>query len=280
MVKSRPNAARLAIIKPAKPYAMRVGANWRWGDSNPRPLTCEASALPAELHPRTALLAVRKPRAAEGLYAPFSAPVKNNLSAQEYLPDRISIKSLRDAAQHCRGCDLYRNATQTVFGQGRKRSRFMLVGEVPGDREDVQGKPFVGPAGALLRRALGEANIAVGDAYVTNAVKHFKFVVRGKRRIHQKPNAIEIRACRPWLEAEFKAVKPSIIVALGATAAGSIMGSGFRLMQQRGRVLESPYAPVVATIHPSAILRARDRDERHDAYASFVSDLKVASRAA
>jgi DNA polymerase len=198
--------------------------------------------------------------------------------ATVYVPSRLSLASLRKAAAQCHGCDLYRHATQTVFGEGKARSRFMLVGEEPGDREDLSGHPFVGPAGRVLHEAMTEAGINPSDAYVTNAVKHFKFIERGKRRIHQKPKVFEIRACRPWLEAELKVVKPHLVVALGATAAYTLMGPSFRLTQHRGELLSSPLADhVVATVHPSSILRARDSDDRHRQYALFVEDLKQAA---
>ncbi len=198
--------------------------------------------------------------------------------AIEYLPPRLSLASLRKAAAHCHGCPLYRYATQTVFGEGKARARFMLVGEQPGDKEDVAGHPFIGPAGKVLHDAMTEAGINPSDAYVTNAVKHFKFIERGKRRIHQKPKVIEIQACRPWLEAELKVVKPHLVVALGATAAYTLMGPAFRLTQHRGELVSSPLAGhLVATVHPSSILRAQDSEDRHRQYALFVEDLKRAA---
>lgn len=201
-------------------------------------------------------------------------------SAADYLPATRSLKALREAARGCRGCDLYKAATQTVFGEGKARASLMLVGEQPGDREDIEGHPFVGPAGKLLHRALDEAGIDPKSAYITNAVKHFKYVVRGKRRIHNKPRTIEIRACAPWLEAEIEAVKPKIVVALGATAAQALLGSGFKLTQHRGEVHESALAArVLATVHPSAILRARDDESRHREYAMFVEDLRIVAGA-
>ena len=186
---------------------------------------------------------------------------------------------MAEAVQQCRGCDLYKYATQAVFGEGPKSARLMLVGEQPGDQEDRQGEPFVGPAGALLDKALVDAGIPRNQAYLTNAVKHFKWEPRGKRRIHKKPRVSEIKACRPWLEAELRAVKPVVIVCLGATAAQSVMGAQFKLMQSRGKVLPSPLgSPVVATIHPSAVLRAPDSEGRRAAYQMLVADLKVAAR--
>jgi uracil-DNA glycosylase family protein len=195
--------------------------------------------------------------------------------AVRYLPDRLSLSGLRDAVQGCRGCDLYRNATQAVFGEGRRESEVMFVGEQPGDQEDLQGRPFVGPAGKLLDRAMDEAGIDRTKAYVTNVVKHFKWQARGKRRIHQKPNWAEMAACRPWLEAELALVKPAVLVCLGATAAQALLGRQFRVSRQRGELVESELAEhVLATIHPSAILRADD-DQREAEYRAFVQDLAV-----
>jgi uracil-DNA glycosylase family protein len=192
-----------------------------------------------------------------------------------------SVEQLREAAASCRGCDLWENATQTVFGEGRERSTLMLVGEQPGDQEDLQGRPFVGPAGRLLEKALEEARIDRQQVYVTNAVKHFRWTRRGKRRLHEKPNAGQVRACRPWLEAEIAVVKPQVIVLLGATAAQSVMGPAFRVSKDRGKVLSSPFGiPVVATVHPSSILRATDDESRDAALASFIADLRVAARGA
>jgi uracil-DNA glycosylase family protein len=190
-----------------------------------------------------------------------------------------SLGQLREAAAGCRACDLWKNATQTVFGEGSQGASMMLVGEQPGDREDIEGKPFVGPAGRLLDRALEEAGIDRRRVYVTNAVKHFRWTRRGKRRLHEKPNAQQIRACRPWLESEIAIVKPRIVVLLGATAAQSVMGPGFRVSRQRGEVMASPLGlPVLATVHPSSILRATDDASRDVALASFVADLRVAAR--
>jgi uracil-DNA glycosylase family protein len=201
-------------------------------------------------------------------------------SAAEYLPASRSLKTLRAAADTCRGCPLYKSATQTVFGQGRKSSRLMLVGEQPGDKEDLAGEPFVGPAGRLLDRALEEAGIDRAEAYVTNAVKHFKWRPQGKRRLHQTPRAGEIEACRPWLQAEVEAVKPQGLLAMGATAARSLFGTKVKVTKDRGRPLSSPLAPVAAvTIHPSAILRLRDHDEREAELAAFVADLEAVATA-
>ncbi|MFL5799989.1 MAG: UdgX family uracil-DNA binding protein [Actinomycetota bacterium] len=200
-------------------------------------------------------------------------------SAEPYLPERHTLANMREAVQGCRGCGLYEDATQAVFGEGLVKSEVMLVGEQPGDSEDRQGRPFVGPAGRMLDRALVEAGIDRSLVYVTNAVKHFKWTPRGKRRIHKTPAAEEIRACRPWLDAEIDAVGPKVIVALGATAAKAIIGPKFRVSQQRGEVVETPLpALVTATVHPSSILRAEDDEAREIAYAAFVRDLGVVSR--
>jgi uracil-DNA glycosylase family protein len=200
--------------------------------------------------------------------------------ASEFLPERLSLRALREAAARCRGCELYEDATQTVFGEGRKRARVMLVGETPGDQEDRQGKPFVGPAGRELDRALERAGIARADAYVTNAVKHFRFEERGRRRIHQKPDGRHVKACRPWLDAELRLIAPEALIVMGATAARALLGPSFRVTQERGRLLESDLAPiVVATIHPSAILRERDDDGRHLQREAFTSDILVAADA-
>ena len=201
--------------------------------------------------------------------------------ATPFLPERHTLDVLRDAAGECRGCDLWEPATQTVFGEGPKDATFVFVGEVPGDREDRDGRPFVGPAGRELDQALEEAGIDRADAYVTNAVKHFRFEERGKRRIHQKPDAKQIKACRPWLLAELGLLRPEALVLLGATAAKSLLGSAFKLMAERGRPLESDLAPVViATIHPSSILRGRDGDARQAQRDMLIEDLRVAAQTA
>ena len=188
-----------------------------------------------------------------------------------------SLDQLREAARRCRACDLFLTGTQTVFGEGPARAEVMMVGEQPGDQEDRAGQPFVGPAGRVLDEALEEVGIDRSRVYVTNVVKHFKWVARGKRRIHSKPNAREIRACRPWLEAELADVQPRVVVALGATAAQALLGASFRVTQQRGKPLEdtglAPY--VVATVHPASILRAPDPETREAEGRAFVHDLKV-----
>jgi uracil-DNA glycosylase family protein len=204
----------------------------------------------------------------------------NTGTAADFLPQRISLPQLREASKKCRGCDLYCNATQTVFGEGPSSATIMFVGEQPGDQEDRAGKPFVGPAGAMLDEALEQAHIPREEVYVTNAVKHFKFEPRGKKRIHSKPNSREIKACRPWLEAEIQVVKPQILVALGATAAQSLMGSTFRLTQHRGEFIpDTQWAPYfLATMHPSALLRIPDDDMRHRAKADFIRDMKLIAK--
>jgi uracil-DNA glycosylase len=200
-------------------------------------------------------------------------------SAAPFVPNTTSVRTLNAAAHECRGCELYKHATQVVFGAGPRGAAVMFVGEQPGDQEDREGQPFIGPAGALLDKALADAGIPRADVYVTNAVKHFKWEPRGKRRIHKKPRISEVKACRPWLEAELRAVKPAVLVCLGATAAQSVMGSQFRLMTQRGQVLTSALAEkVIATIHPSAVLRAPDPEGRRVAYEMLVSDLKLVAR--
>ena len=191
-------------------------------------------------------------------------------------PPNATIEQLREEAAHCKACDLWKNATQTVFGEGGgAKPKVIFVGEQPGDQEDMQGEPFVGPAGKLLDSALIEAGIDRKKVYVTNAVKHFKWEPRGKRRIHKKPNAIEIAACRPWLDAEIAAIRPNVIVCLGATAAQSLLGRDFRVTMHRGEFLKSDLAPhVMATVHPSSILRAPDEAARHEEMKLFIADLK------
>ena len=211
----------------------------------------------------------------EGLVPPPAA-----IGAAAFVPPARDLSILRRAAAGCRGCDLYRHATQTVFGVGPATARAVLVGEQPGDQEDLKGAPFVGPAGDVLDRALGEAGIAREDVYVTNAVKHFKFVPRGKRRIHQTPGPTEIGACRPWLEAELATLEPRVLVCLGATAAKALIAPDFRLLRNRGRFVESPLAPrLLATYHPSAVLRADDEAAKASVYAALVEDLRLAAAA-
>jgi len=196
-------------------------------------------------------------------------------SARDFIPERPTLPRLREAAAGCRGCHLWQGATQTVFGEGPAKARIMLVGEMPGDREDREGHPFVGPAGRELDRALEAAGIDRDDLYVTNAVKHFKFEERGKRRIHQTPRKGEVDACSPWLDTEIRLVRPTAIVALGATAAKALFGPGFRLTQHRGELIESDLAPLAAaTIHPSAIVRQRDDEARRLEREAFTADLR------
>ena len=191
------------------------------------------------------------------------------------VPDQLTLPALREAAAGCRACDLYKTGTQTVFGQGAEHAQVMFVGEQPGDREDREGKPFVGPAGRVLDEALEEAGIDRKRVYITNAVKHFKWKPQGKRRLHQKPNAAEINACRPWLDGEIAVVKPHLLVLLGATAAQALLGRDFRVSVQRGQLMERPgLPPMMATVHPSSILRAPDDETREIEMRAFVQDLK------
>ena len=200
--------------------------------------------------------------------------------ATPFLPEKRTLEALREAAAGCRGCHLWRGATQAVFGEGLKRSRVMLVGEQPGDKEDRAGRPFVGPAGKELDRGLEAAGIPRDDAYLTNVVKHFKFEERGNRRIHQTPKRFEIEACKPWLAEELRVVKPQALVFLGATAAKAMLGSSFRVTQHRGELLDSELAPIVAaTIHPSAILRQRDDASRQAERMAFAEDLRSVAEA-
>jgi uracil-DNA glycosylase family protein len=201
-------------------------------------------------------------------------------SAAELIPDRPTIDKVRAAARDCQACDLWRLGTQTVFGDGAKKAELMFVGEQPGNDEDLSGHPFVGPAGKLLDRALADAGIDRTAIYVTNVVKHFKWEPRGKRRIHKKPNASEIAACRPWLDTEIALVKPRAIVCLGATAAQALLGRQFKVTTGRGRFIPSPHAPLVlATVHPSSILRAPDDEARQREMQQFVDDLRIVAKA-
>ena len=201
-------------------------------------------------------------------------------TAAPLVPDGGDLSDLREAAACCRACPLWKTGTQTVFGEGARRAEIMFVGEQPGDKEDRAGKPFVGPAGRLLDDALEEAGIDRSRAYVTNIVKHFKWVARGKRRIHKKPGMTEINACKPWLEAEIGTVQPRALVCLGSTAAQGLLGRDFKVTQRRGEVIESPLAEVVmATVHPSSILRAGDDESRKLEMKAFVEDLAAVKRA-
>ncbi len=200
-------------------------------------------------------------------------------TAEAFLPAKHDLSSLREAAKHCEGCPLFANATQTVFGAGPARADIVMVGEQPGDVEDRQGKPFVGPAGRLLDQMLAEAGIERQRVYVTNAVKHFKWTPRGKRRLHGKPNSREIFACRPWLEAELEAIKPDLLVLLGATAAQSLLGKQFRITKHRGEPMETDWSPwTIATYHPSALLRSIDLPGGDELRKEFLADLKLIAR--
>ena len=206
----------------------------------------------------------------------MSPVAKKQFSALPFIPNSRSLATLRKAAQNCEGCPLFQRATQTVFGEGPAHAQILLVGEQPGDQEDIAGKPFVGPAGKLLDKCLAEAGIDRGHTYVTNMVKHFKWEPRGKRRIHEKPNQMEITACKPWLQREIDAVRPQIVVALGATAAQGLLGSSFRVTKQRGTVMRiEGYPPIVATVHPSSLLRQITPEDRERETQRFVADLKT-----
>jgi uracil-DNA glycosylase family protein len=199
--------------------------------------------------------------------------------AETFLPDRLTRPKLRAAVQDCRGCPLYLGATQAVFGEGPADARIMLVGEQPGDSEDLEGHPFVGPAGKLLDRALQQAGLARGTVYITNAVKHFHFEMRGKFRLHKRPPAMAVKACGPWLAAEIEALEPEVVVLLGATAAQAILGAAFRVTKDRGKIIEHEIAPaVIATLHPSAILRAPDESTRETGFQLLVTDLELAAK--
>ncbi len=200
--------------------------------------------------------------------------------ATPFLPERKSLKTLRAAAADCRGCHLWRHATQTVFGEGMKKARVVFIGEQPGDKEDRAGRPFVGPAGRELDRALDEVGIDRAEVYVTNVVKHFAFEERGKRRMHRTPKRFEIEACKPWLEEELRQVDPEALVLLGATAAKALLGASFRITRERGRPLDSDLAELVlATAHPSSILRQRTDEERYEERRLFTEDLRVVAKA-
>jgi DNA polymerase len=206
------------------------------------------------------------------------AIVVQKTSAEPFLPSRMNLKALREAAQHCRGCDLYKNATQAVFGEGPRSASILLLGEVPGDEEDNVGRPFVGPAGRLLDNVLEEVGLSRDEVYVTNAVKHFRWEPRGKRRLHKKPSWRQIEACRPWLMAEILVVEPEVIVCLGATAAQTMLSRGFRITKDRGKFFKSDHAAwMMATYHPSAILRAPAKKDRDRMRAEFIEDLHHAA---
>jgi len=200
-------------------------------------------------------------------------------TAADFIPTTRSLRSLAEAAEACRGCDLYRHATQVVFGSGRKSSRIVLIGEQPGDREDQAGEPFVGPAGEMLEECLTLSAIARDDVYVTNAVKHFKFEERGKRRLHQKPSARELKACRPWLRRELELIRPAVLICLGASAAQTILGSKVRVTKDHGRRMRSDWCPnTMVTFHPSAVLRAPTGGRREELKETLIADFRVAAR--
>ncbi len=200
-------------------------------------------------------------------------------SAADFLPTHRTLKALREAARSCKGCDLYKNATQTVFGEGPPNASVVFIGEQPGDQEDRQGRPFVGPAGHLLDKALADAQIPRGQVYVTNAVKHFKFIWRGKRRLHQKPSIRQVTACRPWLEAEIEVLRPKLLVCMGATAAQSVIGKAVPITQSRGKFLKSDLGPLTfITIHPSAIYRHPEKKEQEKEYRRFAEEMKLVGR--
>jgi uracil-DNA glycosylase family protein len=230
---------------------------------------------------RLEALAAQGRRPAPGSGPPSAPAVEPQaLGAGAFVPRGVSLAELRAAGARCQGCELYRHATQMVFGRGPADARIVLVGEQPGDQEDLRGAPFVGPAGEVLDRALAEVGIDRQRIYVTNAVKHFSFVQRGKRRIHQTPRSSELAACRPWLEAELEVIKPAVLGVLGATAARVIVGPDFRLLRQRGQLLATRWSPrTIATLHPSAVLRAQDEAEQARLYAMLREDLQLIARA-
>ncbi len=246
----------------------------------------KVAVIPEGLTFRTPSVAPLKSGSRKLRFSPHDAALtgeaamdETSTSAADFLPSRRSLAALRRAVQGCRGCPLYRNATRAVFGEGRADAPLMLVGEMPGNDEDLGGRPFVGPAGRVLDRALAEAGIDRDDAYVTNVVKHFKWVPRGQRRLHKTPSNREIDACLPWLEAEIELVRPRVLVCLGATAAKALLGPAYRVTRQRGQFIASNLAPrVTATAHPSAVLRMRDAESRARAMEALVADFKIVER--
>jgi DNA polymerase len=232
-----------------------------------------------ETLPEAALVPELLRQAPQRVEAMMAAKKDEYPTAEAYLPERITLPALREAAEECRGCPLYKTGTQTVFGEGNRDARVMMIGEQPGDQEDKAGKPFIGPAGKILDDALAEVGIDRAEVYVTNSVKHFKWEPRGTRRIHAKPNAREIQACKPWLTAELQVIKPQMVVCLGATAAQALMGKDFRITRSRGEIFrDTQYAPwLMATAHPSSILRMPSSEDREEAYRAFVADLRIAA---
>src|SRR5258708_10475991 len=258
---------------PASLRTRKMSSGQFTGSVIPRSLSCDAHRRRAERSRQP--LASMNCRCADVVISAMAKPPPPD-DARRFIPPDPTLSELREAAESCTGCLLYRNATQTVFGAGPAKARLMLVGEQPGDVEDLEGLPFVGPAGRLLDRALAEAGIDRAQVYVTNAVKHFKWVQRGKRRLHSKPGAREIHACYPCLQAEIATLKPQIIVCLGATAAQALLGRSFRVSQRRGEFIASPLAPhVMATIHPSSLLRAPDPDTRAREFTRFIAELRT-----
>jgi uracil-DNA glycosylase family protein len=240
-----------------------------------------AEGADPQLRRLVALAAQGRRQAERGQLAEALVLESQGGGAAPFVPAAADLPALRAAAARCTGCPLYRTATQTVFGLGPADARVVLVGEQPGDQEDLTGAPFVGPAGEVLDRALAAAGLARGSVYVTNAVKHFKFVERGKRRIHQTPSLVDVAACRPWLEAELALIKPATLVCLGATAARAVFGPDFRLMRDRGRFLPSRFCSrTLATLHPSAVLRGQDEAEQERLYRTLAEDLRLVARTA
>jgi uracil-DNA glycosylase family protein len=239
------------------------------------PIHCEVGGIDRDLLPETRDLATIVASAAERTSAMVRSQIEA-ASARPFVPESVSLPKLREASRHCTGCDLYRHATQTVFGEGTRKAEIVLVGEQPGDEEDTRGRPFVGPAGRVLDAALEEAGVPRDEVYVTNAVKHFKFEPRGKWRIHKKPEMAEVRACRPWLEAEMRSVAPKVVVCLGATAAQALLGPQARVGTAAAPVTSPWAAATLVTYHPSAVLRARDEPSRAAMKARLIHDLALA----
>jgi DNA polymerase len=289
---NRPDAPEGEAILQATASLLSDASHSQSTSSRVRAPSITAAALkPASPQP----LQTEPTRKVNSVYPPFCGILSNcprhsvcnrarreetTMTARDFVPPDRNLAILAEAASSCRGCELYKAATQTVFGEGSATASMMVIGEVPGDREDIEGRPFVGPAGRLLEEALQEAGIDRSDVYITNAVKHFKWTPAGKRRLHKKPSAREITACAPWLEAEMEAVQPHVAVCLGATAAQALLGRAFRITQRRGELIEGNHLVpwILATWHPSAVLRAPDSESRSRMRAEMVGDLKVATR--